>query len=80
MMSESLRIRPHDGVDIKYYCRLSIDIVGCILIIIISLVTQPSWNYTRETAFREARWLERGLERQGSLFGSWRDGWIWSSS
>ena len=41
-MSESLRIRPHEGVDIKYNCRLSIVIVGCILIIIISLVTQPS--------------------------------------
>ena len=39
MLSENLRIRPHEGVDIKYSCRLSIVIDGCILIIIISLVT-----------------------------------------
>ena len=38
-MSENLRIRPCEGVDIKYDCRLSIVIDRCILIIIISLVT-----------------------------------------
>ena len=79
-MSENLRIRLHHGVDMKYDCRLSIAVVGCILIIVVFLVTQPFWNYTMETAFREARWLERRLRRWGSLFGSQRDEWIWSSS
>ena len=30
MMSENLRIRPHEGVDIKYDWRLSIVIDGCV--------------------------------------------------
>ena len=74
MMSESLRIRLHHGVDKKYDCRLSIAVVGCILIIVVSLVTWPFWNYNMETVFREARWLERRLRRQGSLFRSQR--WV----
>ena len=61
MISESLRIRPRHGVDMKYDCGLSIAVVGCILIIVISLVTQPFWNCTMGTALREARWFERGL-------------------
>ena len=69
-MSESLRIRPHYGVDMKYDCRLSIAVVGCILIIIISLVTQPFWNCTMGATLREARWLKRGLRRQECLFRS----------
>ena len=29
-----------------------------------------------ETIYREARWLRRGLEKQGSLFGNQRGRWI----
>ena len=79
-MSESLRFRLHHGVDMEYDCRLSIAVVGCILIIVVFLVTQPFWDYNMETVFREAGWLKRRLRRQGSLFGSQRDEWIWSSS
>ena len=38
-MSESLRIRLHHGMDMKYDCGLSVAVVGCILIIVVSLVT-----------------------------------------
>ena len=83
MMSESHRIRPRYGVDMRYDCRLSIAVVGCILIIIISLVTWPFWICTTGMHWEKPGGLRKGWGegdlclRVGKMSGSGAlPGWV----
>ena len=79
MMSESCGITPSCGHNMKYACRVFIAVGRYILVITISLVTQPFWPYTMEDMLRGARWLGKELKRRGYPSESHNGWWIWNS-